>query len=186
MSPAKATMASPRVALFDYPFGIAVDNAGNIWVAPTPAARTIRAVTPAGVVTTIAGLASATPGGAVGGAGSVSRFNNPASIAVDGMDNLYIADTYNSTVREVTAAGVVLTLSGLAGNTGSVRCPRAAAPASSFPLASPSTEPAISTSPTPTMRRFARPPPIAGPNGAGHSSPSRSAHRRSTSARPWF
>jgi sugar lactone lactonase YvrE len=104
-------------ANFDYPFGIASDSAGDLWVADT-SGQTIRAVTPGGVVTTYAGLAG--NGGSAGGSGTVARFNAPAGIAVDGQGNLYVADSGNSTVREITAGGVVATLAGLAGNTGSV------------------------------------------------------------------
>ena len=50
----------------------------------------------------------------------VARFSHPYAVAVDGSGNVYVADTYNFTVRKITPAGVVTTLAGLAGNTGSI------------------------------------------------------------------
>src|SRR6185503_3852066 len=67
--------------------------------------------------TTIAGLA--TPRGGIDGAGSNARFNTPCAVAVDAAGNVYVADTAGYTIRKITAAGVVTTLAGLAGVTGS-------------------------------------------------------------------
>src|SRR6185369_17532047 len=86
---------------------------------------TIRKVTPAGVVTTVAGLAQfdhvgfPVPGSA-DGTGSVARFYYPTGVAVDSAGNVYVADHGNNTIRKVTPAGVVTTLAGLAGFAGSV------------------------------------------------------------------
>jgi len=104
-------------ARFNYPYGIASDVNGNLWVADTSGA-TIRAVTQAGVVTTLAGLSG--NAGSSGGTGSVARFNQPTSIAVDSTGNLYVADANNSTIREISPTGVVTTLAGLAGSVGAV------------------------------------------------------------------
>jgi sugar lactone lactonase YvrE len=104
-------------ARFDYPYGIASDVNGNLWVADT-SGQTIRSVTPTGVVTTLSGLAG--NAGSNGGTGSVARFNQPASIAVDSSGNLYVADYVNSTIRLISPKGVVSTLVGLSGNTGAV------------------------------------------------------------------
>jgi hypothetical protein len=95
---------------------VAVDSAGNVYVADT-GNDTIRKVTPGGVVTTLAGL----PGspGSADGMGTAAQFNNPKGVAVDSADNVYVADTGNDTIRRVTAAGVVTTLAGLAGTSGS-------------------------------------------------------------------
>ena len=103
-------------ASFQSPTGIAVDAAGNVYVADT-GNSTLRKVTPAGVVSTIAGLAG-NPG-SVDGTGPNARFTYPQGIAVDAAGNVYVADTYNSTLRKVTPAGVVSTIAGLAGNPGS-------------------------------------------------------------------
>lgn len=104
-------------ARFYSAYGVALDNAGNTWVADT-FNHTIRRITPAGVVTTFAG----SPGnsGSDDGTGSAARFNYPSALAVDSAGNIYVADFRNSTIRRVTPAGVVTTFAGLAGNSGAV------------------------------------------------------------------
>ena len=109
-------------ARFNYPGGVAVDSAGNLYVADT-ANHTIREVTPDGtnwVVTTLAGLAGNF--GSSNGLGSTARFYLPFGVTVDTNGNVYVADTANSTIRKVTPVGtnwVVTTLAGKAGSTGS-------------------------------------------------------------------
>ena len=98
-------------ARFYNPGGLAVDGAGNVYVADK-ANHTIRKVTPAGVVTTVAGLAG-TPGSA-DGTGSAARFYYPEDIAIDGAGILYVADSYNNAIRKIES-GVVTTLAGTAG-----------------------------------------------------------------------
>jgi hypothetical protein len=102
-------------ARFNTPYGVAVDNSGNVYVADTYN-HTIRKITSAGVVTTLAGLAGVS--GSADGMGGAARFYLPEGITVDG-GNLYVADTFNHTVRKITSAGIVSTLAGLAGNVGS-------------------------------------------------------------------
>lgn len=60
-------------------------------------------------------------------AGLVARFGNPGYVAIDSSGNFYVADTYNNTIRKITAAGVVTTLAGTAGVTGSTDATGAAA-----------------------------------------------------------
>ena len=105
----------PVPAEFSYPNGLTVDSGGNIFVADTNN-HTIRKITPAGVITTFAGTAGA-PGSA-DGTGAAASFYLPSGICVDGADNLYVADTYNHTIRQITPAAVVTTLAGLAGANG--------------------------------------------------------------------
>ena len=64
-------------------------------------------------MTTLAGTAGAF--GSADGTGSGARFNYPWAVTVDGAGNVYVADSYNYTVRKITPAGAVTTLAGLAG-----------------------------------------------------------------------
>ena len=104
-------------ARFYQPRGLALDSGGNLFVADSWN-HTIRKITPGGVVSTLAGLAG-NPGCSDGTGSQVgtntARFNCPAGLAVDGAGNVYVADSFNHTIRKVTAAGVVSTLAGWAG-----------------------------------------------------------------------
>jgi sugar lactone lactonase YvrE len=102
-------------ARFSQPSAIAVDAGGNLFVTDT-ANNTVRKITAAGVVSTLAG--SAGNAGSADGSGQKARFNQPGGIAIDLAGNLYLADTQNHTIRKVTAAGVVSTLAGSAGQAG--------------------------------------------------------------------
>ena len=103
-------------ARFNFPSGAAVDAAGNVYAADT-GNHTIRKITPAGVVTTFAGTAGSS--GSIDATGTAARFNNPQGVAVDSTGILYVADTGNHTIRKITPAGVVTTLAGSAGISGS-------------------------------------------------------------------
>jgi len=109
-------------ATFNTPLGLAVDSAGNVYVAegsPTGGAanHTIRKITPAADVSTFAGTAGQS--GSDDGTGAAARFNAPEGVAVDASGNVYVADSGNSTIRKITPAGEVTTLAGVAGQTGS-------------------------------------------------------------------
>ena len=103
-------------AQFYYPFAVAVDSAGNVYVADTNN-YTVRKITPAGLVTTLAGLAGNY--GSTDGTGSDARFGNLFGIAVDNAGNVYATDDTYSTIRRITPAGVVTTLAGTPGISGS-------------------------------------------------------------------
>src|SRR3989440_249336 len=98
-------------ARFYNPRGVATDSSGNVYVADSDN-NTIRKITPAGVVTTLAGLAGIA--GSADGTGSAARFYNPRGVATDSSGNVYVADSGNHTIRQITPAGVVTTLAGLA------------------------------------------------------------------------
>jgi sugar lactone lactonase YvrE len=97
-------------ALFNAPTGISVDPSGNLYVADS-GNDTIRVITPAGSVTTLAGLALQT--GEIDAFGIGARFNNPTGVTLDADGNVYVNDTGNFALREITPAGSVSTLATL-------------------------------------------------------------------------
>ncbi len=94
-------------ALFTSINGLATDAAGNVYVADYGA---IRKVSPAGVVTTLAGVGDQS--GNVDGTGAAARFFSLSSLVVDPSGIVYAVDALNYTIRKVTPAGVVTTLAG--------------------------------------------------------------------------
>jgi mucin-19 len=105
-----------NAALFSGPSGVTPDRFGNVFVADDNN-NVIRKIAPGGVTTTFAGTVGL---GSTDATGAAARFNYPVAIAVDAADNAYVCDYINSTIRKITSAGVVTTLAGLAGTTGSV------------------------------------------------------------------
>lgn len=103
-------------ARFNFPTGIARDSSNNLYVTDW-GSHTIRKITLGKEVTTLAGLAA--NAGSQDGNGSTARFELPTGITVDSSDNIYVADTNNSTIRKITLAGDVSTFAGLAGDEGS-------------------------------------------------------------------
>ncbi len=110
-----STDGSGSGALFLYPYAIAVDGAGTVYVADS-GNQNIRVISAAGSVYTLAGTAGIA--GSADGTGAAALFNQPQGIAVDAMGNVYVSDTNNSTIRRIAAGGVVTTLAGVAGQTG--------------------------------------------------------------------
>ena len=95
-----AQLGSPR--------GIAVDASGNLLIADTVNNR-VRRVTPQGVISTVAG------NGTQGGPASSAQLSSPAGVAVDASGNLFIADTANNRIRNVTPQGTFGTVAGSGG-----------------------------------------------------------------------
>jgi serine/threonine protein kinase, bacterial len=99
---------SGQQARFNFPYGLAVDSQGMIYVADSLNNR-IRVIEPAGVVTTFAGSGFSDNDD---GIGTNADFSFPTGIAVDAARNLYVADYSNDTVRKITQTGVVTTIAG--------------------------------------------------------------------------
>ncbi len=101
--------------LFSDPAAIVTDTNGNFFVADSQN-DAIRKVTTNGVVTTFAGQLGVS--GMADGTGTGAQFNDPSGLAFDKSGNLFVSDTGNSAIREITPAGVVSTFAGIAGQSG--------------------------------------------------------------------
>jgi len=97
-----------RDAQFWRPYGLTLDNDGNILVADEWNHK-IRKVTPAGQVTTVAGIGEV---GLIDGDTSVAAFNYPWDMTVDAENNIYVADGYNYVIRKITPNGEVSSYAG--------------------------------------------------------------------------
>jgi trimeric autotransporter adhesin len=87
------------------PAGLAFDSAGNLYVADGVNNVTRKITASTGIISTYAGSVSNFSGNiGDGGPATSARLQNPAAIAFDSADNLYVADTYNYRVRKVSAA----------------------------------------------------------------------------------
>lgn len=95
-------------AMLNHPVGITTDLQGNVYVGDTGNNR-IRKITPAGVVTTVAGNGV---GGFSNGNGTSASFNGPHGVAIDTQGNIYVPEHWNNCIRKVSAAGDVTTLAG--------------------------------------------------------------------------
>jgi sugar lactone lactonase YvrE len=119
-SPAGVNDGSDEVtggdARFNVPTGIAVDSSGTLYVTDSHN-DVIRRITAVGAVTTFAGHAGEF--GSANGIGSAALFGVPQGAAVDIAGNVYIADTFNHTIRKITPGGVVSTFAGRPGASGS-------------------------------------------------------------------
>jgi len=103
---------SATSAQFSLAHSLAVDAAGNLYIADAPNGR-IRIVNPAGIISTFAGNGSHGDAGDGGQAVNATLYS-PAGVAVDSHGNVFIADYGNGTVREVSAAtGIIKTVAGI-------------------------------------------------------------------------
>ena len=104
--------AALTTATFNTPSGLAVDQAGNLYI-NDGGSNKIRKLSLAGIVTTVAGSGSS---GGVDGVGTNATFSDTRGIVVDPVtNNLYVADATGAIVRKITPAGVVTTIAGQAG-----------------------------------------------------------------------
>lgn len=110
-----STNGTGTAATFHHPNGVAVDTSGNVYVAEPPT-NLIRKITSAGVVTTLAGTGAV---GSFNGTGTAASFSNPKGVAVDTSGNVYVASDADNLIRKITPAGVVTTVAGVAGTNGS-------------------------------------------------------------------
>ena len=110
-------------ALLGEPRGVAIDPAGNLYIAEY-LNNTVRKVTSTtGIITTIGGMPSAGHGGYSGDSGpaTAAQLDGPEGVALDSHGNIYIADQYNNRIRRVDAiTGIITTVAGI-GPTSSFR-----------------------------------------------------------------
>ncbi len=95
------------VANFSSPTSLCVDGSGNIFVIDTGNHK-IRKITPAGIVTTLAGSTA----GFADGLGTSAKFNSPLGITIDSSGNLYVTEDGNNKIRKVSPTGDVTTIAG--------------------------------------------------------------------------
>ncbi len=97
-------------AQLNQPSACSLDSAGDLFIADT-LNRRIRKVTPDGTISTAAGTGDAGNTGD-GGAATAARLQQPAGVAVDDNGNIFISDTGNHSIRQVTADGTIRTIAG--------------------------------------------------------------------------
>jgi sugar lactone lactonase YvrE len=113
------------------PSGVAVDGNGNLYIADRDNSR-VRKVSSGGTITTIAGTSTKGFSGD-GGPATKAQLYYPDAVAVDGIGNVYIADTFNNRVRKVSRGGTITTIAG----TGACGLPSDGGPATSATVCNP-------------------------------------------------
>jgi hypothetical protein len=98
-------------ALLQHPQGLAVDSNGDLFIADT-GNSVIREINTSGIITTVAGEGRQFGDSGDGGPATSALLDAPTDVAVDAAGDLYIADTGNNALREVSTSGVISTLAG--------------------------------------------------------------------------
>lgn len=111
-----STNGTGTAAKLGNPYGMTIDSSDNIYFSES-FYHTIRKITSGGVVSTFAGTSSSS--GSVDATGTAAKFKNPSGLTIDSSGNIYVADSGNHTIRIITSGGVVTTLAGTAGTSGS-------------------------------------------------------------------
>jgi len=94
------------------PYGVALDNAGNLYIADYGNCRVRKLTLSSNTISTYAGTGACSYTGDGGAAGSAT-LRNPGGVAADNAGNVYIADTLNYRIREITAStGIIQTIAG--------------------------------------------------------------------------
>jgi sugar lactone lactonase YvrE len=102
------------LAGLDHPKGVAVDGAGNLYIADTGNQRVRMVSATTGIITTIAGTGTGGYSGD-GGPATSAKLYNPEGLAVDSSGNVYFAEEANNVIRKLTAAnGIISTIAGKA------------------------------------------------------------------------
>jgi hypothetical protein len=147
-------------ARFRGPQGLKFDSAGNLYIVDSGNATVRRVDHVTGNISTVAGTPHASGSTGDGGLATSANLVGAAYIAFDGANNLYIADEYGNSIRRVDAATQIITT--IAGDPTSARAPGqtgdgglATSALLIIRMASPSTRPAISISPTREIMPFA-------------------------------
>ena len=118
-------------ARLSFPIAVTLDASGNLYIADSRNNR-IRMVTPAGVISTVAGTGVASYSGD-GGPATSAALNNPEGVLADSAGNVYIADSRNSRVRKIAPNGIISTIAG----NGTDAYPSDGVPATNTSLVSP-------------------------------------------------
>jgi len=96
-------------AQLNFPYGLAVDHAGNLYIADQQNSA-VRMVSPAGIITTFAGVQWESGYTGDGGSASYATLDSPFDVTFDAAGNLYISDAFNEAIRRVSTGGVISTI----------------------------------------------------------------------------
>ena len=94
----------------NFPWGLAIDGAGNMFIADQVNCR-VRKVNTSGIISTIGGTGFASFSGD-GGAATAAMIQYPMGVALDGAGNIYVADNGNNRVRKINSSGIISTIAG--------------------------------------------------------------------------